>query len=233
MATYNGERYLRRQVESILAQLADGDELIVSDDGSTDGTLELLESLADPRLRIMHNSGRHGVNANFDNALRHAGGDYIFLSDQDDVWLPGKVQVCIEQLQEADCVVHDAIVIDSDNSVLCHSFFDSRGSGPGFWKNLYKNTYLGCCMAFRREVCAKALPIPVTKCFYQDNWIGSIADASFRLRFIPFKGIRFQRHTDSASTTARHSRLSFAAQLRNRLVQLLLVTSRLIRPEAK
>ena len=57
MATYNGERYLRRQVESILSQLADGDELIVSDDGSTDGTPALLESLADPRLRILHNRG--------------------------------------------------------------------------------------------------------------------------------------------------------------------------------
>ena len=84
MATYNGEKYLREQVGSILTQLGENDELVVSDDGSTDSTIDILKSYNDPRIKIFINTGRHGVNSNFENALRHADGDYIFLSDQDD-----------------------------------------------------------------------------------------------------------------------------------------------------
>ena len=90
IATYNGEKYLREQLDSILPQLAESDEVIVSDDGSTDGTIDLITSLNDPRIKIVSNSGRKGYVGNFENALKHTTGDYIFLSDQDDIWYPNK-----------------------------------------------------------------------------------------------------------------------------------------------
>ena len=110
MATYNGEKYIREQIDSILAQLGDKDELIVSDDGSADATLSIVRSFSDPRIKIISNTGKHGTNGNFENALKHAQGDYIFLSDQDDVWLPGKVNICLQALQTAHLVVHDCYV---------------------------------------------------------------------------------------------------------------------------
>ena len=99
LASYNGERYIREQVDSIIAQLDSIDELVISDDGSTDGTLDILASYNDPRIHVYHNEENHGVNGNFENALKHSQGDYIFLSDQDDVWLPGKVEACLKALE--------------------------------------------------------------------------------------------------------------------------------------
>lgn len=219
MATYNGEKYLREQVDTILAQLSNDDELVVSDDGSTDHTIQILEGYKDPRIKILQNKGPHGVNGNFENVLRHAKGDYIFLSDQDDVWLPNKVDICVEALKNADCVVHDAIVVDFDLNVQNNSFFKMRRSGVGFLKNLYRNSYLGCCMAFRREMLKVILPIPKTRCFFHDNWIGGIIDLKYKLIFIPFKGIKFRRHNDNTSCTAKQSNFSAIRQLYNRLMQ--------------
>ena len=94
IATYNGAEYLREQVESILSQLEEEDEIVVSDDSSTDTTIEILQSFGDRRIKIFKNPAK-GFVRNFENALRQAQGDFIFLSDQDDVWLPNKVAVCM------------------------------------------------------------------------------------------------------------------------------------------
>lgn len=226
LATYNGEKYLREQVDSILAQLNPDDELIISDDGSTDSTLEILKSYSDRRIKVHHNSIKHGVNANFENALRNAKGDYIFLSDQDDVWLPGKVQACIDALKDCTCIVHDAIVVDGKLNTTAPSFFTERKSGPGFWKNLYKNTYLGCCMAFRREVLDYALPYPASLPIFQEGWIAMLAELNGKVKFIDFKGILFRRHDSNTSCTARKSDKSFTQMLSYRFKLLKLIAKR-------
>ena len=99
IATYNGEPFIAAQLESIIAQLSPEDEIIISDDGSTDRTLEVVQALDFPCVRILHHEGEHGYVSNFENALRAARGDVIFLSDQDDLWKPGKV----EQIGRASC----------------------------------------------------------------------------------------------------------------------------------
>ncbi len=228
MATYNGEKYLREQVDSILSQLGKNDQLVVSDDGSTDRTVEILNSYNDNRITIFQNEAPHGVNRNFENAIKHALGEYIFLSDQDDVWIPGKVDVCLKALKDYDCVIHDAIVVNDNIEITCNSFFQERNSGPGFWKNLFKNTYLGCCMAFRRRVLQVCLPIPATNAYFHDNWIGSIADLKFHLKFIPFKGIYFRRHSANTSCTAKKSKYSLFQQFNHRTSQLKDITIRLL-----
>lgn len=217
MATYNGERYLRRQVESILSQLADVDELIVSDDGSTDGTPALLESLADPRLRILHNNGKRGVNANFDNALRHAKGDYIFLADQDDVWLPGKVSCCLRELQEHICVVHDAFITDGNLQMSGATLFSVTGTPhPGVWRNIMRNSFTGCCMAFRAELLRHATPIPSAGGFYHDQWLGLVALRHGTVAAITEPLILFRRNDSSASSAGCKSRLSLFRKLKYR-----------------
>ncbi len=93
IATYNGEHYLREQLDSILAQIGKEDEVVISDDSSTDGTLALIESYHDPRIRVLHHDPNLVTTTfpldrpthNFENALRHAKGDILFLADQDDV----------------------------------------------------------------------------------------------------------------------------------------------------
>src|SRR5688500_7950774 len=97
MATFNGARFIEAQVESILRELRPGDELVVSDDRSTDATMEKIRNFADPRVRMLV-SPEAGLVRNFENALRHARGHYVFLCDQDDVWLPGKLDTMCETL---------------------------------------------------------------------------------------------------------------------------------------
>ena len=158
MTTYNGERYVAEQVHSILASPLVG-ELLVSDDGSTDRTLEVLRGIDDSRLRLLEGP-RRGLVRNFESVLGRARGEYIFLSDQDDVWLPGKVETLLGYLKRADLVVSDCAVVDSHLKTLQPSFFATRGSGPGLWRNLLRNSYIGCCMALRRELLVHALPFP-------------------------------------------------------------------------
>lgn len=227
MATYNGEKYVREQTDSILAQLGADDELIVSDDGSADATLAIVRSFNDPRIKIFQNPGCHGPNGNFENALNHAQGDYIFLADQDDIWLPGKVDTCIEALRSADCIVHDCIVTDSNLNPKYESFFAAHGSRPGFWKNWLRNSYVGCCMAFRKKVLGYALPFPAGLPVFHDGWIASLADIKGTLRFIPFKGICFRRHEANASTTAGKSKFSRIHQCSYRIKLLILAARRL------
>ncbi|MCG2791916.1 MAG: glycosyltransferase, partial [Weeksellaceae bacterium] len=102
LATYNGEKYLEAQIKSILKQLSVDDELIISDDRSTDNTISVINKFDDNRIKIFINKNKNGVAHNFENALLKATGDYIFLSDQDDIWADNKVDVLLKELKEYD-----------------------------------------------------------------------------------------------------------------------------------
>ena len=119
MAVYNGETYLREQLESILEQLGSKDEIVISDDGSADHTIEMIRSYAskDPRIRLVAGPGR-GTKQNIANALMQTEGAYLFLADQDDVWKPEKVKRVLEVFREKKChmVVHDCVVVHADRS---------------------------------------------------------------------------------------------------------------------
>lgn len=99
IATYNGGKYIKEQLDSILFQLGKDDEVIISDDSSTDDTLSILESYHDERIVILTNQKFHSPVYNFENALKSAKGDFIFLSDQDDIWEPTKVEVMLDSLK--------------------------------------------------------------------------------------------------------------------------------------
>ena len=114
LAAYKGEKYIVEQVKSILLQLGKEDELIISDDYPQGETYSALYEIirSDSRVKYIIGEGR-GLIKNFENAVTHSCGDYIFLSDQDDVWLDGKVQaVMLEFEKGADVVMHDAIITD-------------------------------------------------------------------------------------------------------------------------
>ena len=107
MATFNGEKYIKEQIQSILNQLSLDDEVIISDDGSSDKTLEVINHINDKRIKVFTNTHKHGFTHNFENALNHANGEYIFLSDQDDIWAEEKVNKVMESLIYNDLVIHD------------------------------------------------------------------------------------------------------------------------------
>ena len=196
IATFNGEPYLRQQLDSILCQLSETDEVIISDDNSTDNTCAIIEGYNDHRITLLHNHS-HNIKWNFQNALEHASGDYIFLSDQDDVWLPEKVSTCIKALNEYDLVVHDNKLCDSDLNVVEESFFSFYNSGPGLIKNALNNTYFGACMAMRAHIIKAALPLPQTQEIGHDIWLGLVAEMVGNVFFINEPLMLYRRHTNA------------------------------------
>lgn len=179
MATYNGEKYIRAQMNSILKNLSAGDEIVVSDDGSTDNTLDILRSYGrgDIPVTIVEGPGK-GIKQNIATAIAHCQGKYIFLADQDDVWAENKVRKVMEHLGRNGCmlVCHDAKVMNGNlTEVSMPSFFAYRDSKPGFFANLVKNRYMGCCMAFDSRLSSRILPIP-EEIEMHDQWIGMIND---------------------------------------------------------
>ena len=208
MATYNGKDFIEQQIDSILSNLEENDELIISDDGSTDGTLEIIHDYVKKDKRVTLLAGpKKGVIKNFENALLHCTGDYIFLSDQDDIWLPNKKQTVMSYFaQDKDliAVVHDAVVIDENNNIIMESWFKYRNSKNGFIRNLIKNRYLGCCMVFKRKLLEYALPIP-EDIEMHDWWLGLYAELKGKTKFINEKLFQYRRHSKNVSSLNHYS----------------------------
>src|SRR5687768_11846473 len=112
MATKNGAKYIREQLDSILAQLDPSDEIVISDDASTDETISLIESYNDNRIRLLKNKSSVGISRNFEISLTVSKGEFIFLADQDDVWTSNKVEVMKKSLDRYDLVVSDCLLVD-------------------------------------------------------------------------------------------------------------------------
>ena len=214
MAIKNGEEFLREQIGSILPQLAVGDELIISDDSSVDESPSIVKSFNDPRIRLIQNSGA-GLIANFETALIHARGRYLFLADQDDIWMQHKVPTMLKYLQDNDLVVSDCTIVNRNLEILGGSYFLTNGSGKGILKNLIRNSYMGCCMAFNRQVLERAIPFP-KEIQMHDAWIGLISEFHFRTFFIPEPLVLHRRHSFNASTTWSASRLPWTSRITGR-----------------
>ena len=217
MASYNGARYIEEQLQSVLSQLGEQDEVVVSDDGSTDGTRQLLEALAgrDSRVRVL-DGPRAGVVRNFENALAAVTGEIVFLCDQDDVWRPDKVEAVCAAFEDPAVwlVMHDARVTDDTLRPVADSFFALHGSRAGYARTLWRKAYIGCCMAFRRELLQLALPFPDGIPMH-DQWLGMLADRQGGVRLLAHPLIDYRRHAGTA-TTDRHGSLS--SMLRNRWI---------------
>jgi glycosyltransferase involved in cell wall biosynthesis len=210
IATYNGGDYIKVQLDSILKQLSPGDQVVVVDDASKDNTVEVIKSFKDPRIHLYINEFNMGPARSFDRALQNANGDWIFLSDQDDCWYDNKVSVVIDTFlkQDVDLIVHDATVIRG-GSIIFQSLFERSRSSAGIFKNIKSNTYTGCCMAFRKSVLTKVLPISSRIGLFHDAWIGVLAEFfGFRIIFINVPLIEFIRHDRNASALKRRNLFS-------------------------
>lgn len=209
MAVYNGEKYVKEQLDSILKQLDYEDEVCISVDPSTDDSYRMLVKMSETESRLKVGLGLgQGVKKNFEQAIKMCTGDIIFLSDQDDVWKDDKVIKVLECFGDADTllVLHDATVVnESVNRTLIESFFAYKECKPGMLNNVIKNSYMGCCMAFRKELIPFILPIPNSVPMH-DQWIGLVAEKKGKVVFLPKQLIKYRRHDDNA-TDLKHSEM--------------------------
>lgn len=227
LAAYKGEKYIEEQIRSILPQLSHDDEIVVSDDkpGSVTETIVRRLMKEDERIVYVEGKGR-GVVANFTNAIRYCKGDKIFLCDQDDVWLPEKVKRVMEAFENgATLVLHNCYVTDEKLNITSYSFFNDRKSKKGALRNIYKNSYMGCCMAFDRSLLGKILPIPRHTPMH-DQWIGIIADKFGKVELIDTPLIYHRVH--NGNVTEGREKNSFRQQFRWRRYVLKRYISRVV-----
>lgn len=210
MAVYNGEKFIKQQIESILKQLTTEDELIISDDGSTDETLRIINDFQDCRIKIICNTQKHGFVGNFENSLSCVSGNFIFLSDQDDIWESNKIECCLYFLQQHDMVVHNALLVNYKGESLNKKYFDDLHASNRFLYNFYKTRFLGCCMAFNRKVLIECLPFP-KNIVAHDYWIGMYWLFKYH-RSVYFSEevlMCYRRHGGNVSTSSEKSNNSF------------------------
>jgi glycosyltransferase involved in cell wall biosynthesis len=197
MAVFNGRRYLAEQVDSILSQLEGEDELVIVDDASTDDGVAALQISNLDRVNVIRNHRNIGVFGTFQRGLTLARHDIVFLSDQDDVWLPGKRSAFAREFvsDPAVClVISDAEVIDATGRLTAASFMATRGGFDGsLIGTLWRNRYLGCAMAVRKRLLDIALPIPRLVPMH-DMWLGLIGRSTGRVVYLPKPYLRYRRH---------------------------------------
>ena len=218
MATFNGEKYISEQLESILPQLGDSDEIIISDDRSKDSTLKIINEYmkSDDRIKLVTNLNQ-GVIKNFENAIKLCKNELVFLCDQDDVWAPNKVSVIKGYFKNDDkllVIVSDVYVTNDKLNVINDSFYKLMNSQKGIVHNVLKNSYLGCTMAFRQITKSYFLPIPPNIGMH-DMWIGISMEMFGKTQFIPEKLVYYRRH---GSTVTKMNKSKFS-NIRNAILQ--------------
>ena len=204
IATHNGAHYIKEQIESVLCQLGPKDEIIISDDGSNDKTIEILLAFNDKRIIICSfkqpKKSKHShiyVCKNFENALKHAKGDYIFLADQDDFWMPNKVEKCLEALKTHTLVVHRAEICDGELNPTGRLMYKDEFVFKNYLA-LKRGKYYGCTIAFRKELLKWILPFP-SELILHDQWIGCMAELTGNVYYEREPLMKYRWHGNNTS----------------------------------
>ncbi len=217
LATYNGEKYLKEQLDSILNQTYQNIQLIISDDCSKDDTRNILKEYEekDSRVKVYYQNENIGCIKNFEFLLKQVKNKIYMLSDQDDVWMPEKIEKIYEQLEneKADLIFGDLEVVDSNLETIYPSFNDFMKLSRKIKRhiNTYELNYLyncvtGCTIMSRKKWIDKILPLPVnSKYVLHDHWIGLMISLKGRLAYLPEKHIKYRQHEDNEVGTDKIS----------------------------
>ena len=216
MATFNGEPHLAAQIASILAQLDPTDELVIVDDASTDGTVGVIRAINDSRIRLVELARNQGHVETFQRALMEARGEYLMLSDQDDVWTPGRADLMISALSNAHFVAGNLDQFGARQGGLANPLRPAMSRLR--WRNIIglalgRRAYFGCAMGLRRELLTELLPFP-PGLEAHDHWLAVVANLWGRFPHLEQAVVQRRIH---ASNLTPPSRRAWPAILRSRL----------------
>ncbi len=216
LATYNGEKYLVEQLESILSQTYSNFRLLISDDCSTDGTRKILEEYKnrDSRIQLFFQGKNLGVIKNFEYLLKKVENNYYMLSDQDDIWKENKIEKSIEKLEnsESDLVYTDLEVVDENLNVTYESYWKLKGIYKKIKKYnnfeaLYLNNFItGCTLLSKKEYIKDILPLPNTSKFVlHDYWISLVISQKGKISYIEEPLIKYRQHKNNKIGSKKQS----------------------------
>lgn len=208
LCVHNGERYLREQLESVLAQRGITLELVALDDASTDGSAAILRecALRDGRVRCFRNETNLGPTRSFERVMSLARGAFIAPCDQDDVWETDKLAKLLDAIGDADLAYCDSAYVDADGASLHRRISDDthmlRGRQP--LEFLFCNSVSGHAALLRQELFDAALPFPAG--VIPDWWLALCAAARGGVAYLDLPLVRFRRHPQAFSRMGRDSK---------------------------
>lgn len=207
IATYNGENFIRQQMDSILSQTISDFEIVVCDDCSTDETINILEKYAskDPRIKIFKNEYNLGFKKNFEKAISLCHGDFIALSDQDDVWEQNHIEILYNNIGSNDCICGNAALTDTSGNKIGITMRDfipihimPENNEVLFSHEIYGNIVQGAACMIRKSMVSQILPMP--DCVkYHDWWIALNACINGGCKYIDKIILRYRRHESNAT----------------------------------
>jgi glycosyltransferase involved in cell wall biosynthesis len=226
MATYNGELYVAEQINSILSQLNHNDELIIVDDCSSDKTIDVINSFGDERINLIKNNKNIGVNKSFSKSILLSTGDYIFLSDQDDIWIKGRINMMIKHLVESkvDLLTSNFKWIDEFGKSTYVKFDGvSSFNSKNYYKNILdifigKTNYFGCAMLFTKNLVRYVAPFP-SFIESHDLWIAKAGNL-YRSQ-VHLDDITFYKRIHKCNTTSTTSNRKFIYKVFSRFIFIL------------
>lgn len=197
LCTYNGEKFVAEQIESLLAQDYPNLEIILCDDGSSDRTIEIAQEFQSPKIFIHQNDSNVGLNKNFERAFQLCRGQYIAPCDQDDIWASNKLTILAENIGQKMLVFCDSELIDEQGSSLGIKFSDlvviHSGDDPRPF--MFGNCVSGHASLFRRELLADAIPIPKVNVF--DWWLAYVATCIGGISYVDQCLVKYRQHPGS------------------------------------
>ena len=204
MATYNGEKYLVEQLDSIINQTYHNWNLLIRDDNSTDKTLEIIQNYhkKDKRIKILKdNKGNLGIVRNFEELLKSSESEFIMFSDQDDIWVENKLDMylkMIEKIKNKGFMIHsDAILFDKNKSnILKDTFISKKAINKGL-ENVFFNYFVqGATILISKEIKNFILPFP-KEVYLHDRYIHLISELFFERIFVNKALIYYRQHGDN------------------------------------
>ena len=208
LATYNGEKYLKEQIDSILEQTYSDFRLLISDDGSTDDTRKILEEYKnkDSRIQVFFQESNLGVVKNFEFLLKKVESAYYMFSDQDDIWKAEKIEKSLNKIENDNCdlVYSDLEVVDEKLNVTYESYWKLKGiynkiKKYNNFESLYLNNFVtGCTIISKKELIDTYLPLPNTsKYVLHDYWISLILSQNGKIDYIEEPLIKYRQHKNN------------------------------------
>jgi glycosyltransferase involved in cell wall biosynthesis len=205
IATYNGEKFLTEQLDSIYNQTYKNIEVVVCDDCSADNTVEILEEYKQRYgLKYFVNEKNLGYIKNFEKVISLCSGEYIAFSDQDDIWLSEKIEILFNEISNYSLIHTNAELIDekgnSLNNTLYSRLFKELGLKPAILLNDFdkKESVQGCTCMFSKEVLKKAVPFKLTTKFAHDYWIALVSSKMNGIKYVDKCLVKYRLHENNA-----------------------------------
>ncbi|MFC4212090.1 glycosyltransferase [Pedobacter lithocola] len=198
ICTYNGAKFIKSQLESVINQTYKNTEIIIIDDKSIDDTVEICRSYIDNRIFLSVNEQNLGYTKNFEKAIMQCSGKYICLCDQDDIWNLNKIEILVDEIGNNELIYHDSDFIDNDGAkitmpTMAERYHMYQGNNP--LPFLLFNCISGHASMFKSDLIKYLLPFD--KRFFHDWWLAYVAVNVGSIKFINKVLVNYRQHTDS------------------------------------